>query len=507
MADEMDGEFAEWGLQDEAGRKRRAPPRRPMRSVRKPQARRMVPNIRRPSAKPLPRKQPTPRTRINIRFPTLPLWGTPPTSAGQPPAASPSQAVGIPPAEAMPRQAASSLPAPFGGGNTGGTENVSGHFPALPLSPPTAGATQQGGFDQLRCVQDCLNQTANHQSVPSTPEQGTDDKSPPPEPVMGDAAPEESEWEHPQACSCKACQHNPHPVGCSCIGCQLNNLKAHVTQINQEINSSKKAMGLHERWKISNADYIKWVQKSLNKTLKTKLPITGVLDSRTMKMLRLFQKKAGIKKAKPLESQTEKWLIKNTRTKPSNLSARVLEQETAEAIGVGFEILRSAIQTVQQGDVQVTWPSSQIGIVATNKPKNIKAYESSRIIASWREISPVGIEQVNIRLRCHVQFNGLEVQATFSFDAEGRRSRLMRDTTIVINNPLSLKTFPVTSEYWIGKGIKEYPVIRIPIEFRVDRPWPLENRNETFTLVLSGMYGFGEDQRGIYIENRRVVWN
>ncbi len=238
MADEMDSEFGAWELQDEVGRKRRPPPRKPMLRggvALKQQVSRVAVKTRRPPARFLSLKQPTPRTRLNIRFPTLPLWGMPPTSAGQPSATSSSSWAGMPHAEAMPSQAASSSPTPFSGGNTGGTEGTSDHSPVLPLSPPTVGATQQGGFDQLRCVQDCLNQAANHQPMPSTPEQGGDRKPALSEPTTSDAAPEESEWGHPQGCSCNACQ-GKHPNHCSCLACQVDREFGNMSSTKQAPN-------------------------------------------------------------------------------------------------------------------------------------------------------------------------------------------------------------------------------------------------------------------------------
>ena len=104
-----------------------------------------------------------------------------------------------------------------------------------------------------------------------------------------------------------------------------------------------------------------------------------------------------------------------------------------------------------------------------------------------------------------MQYNGAEVQATFGFTAGGTRSRLMRDSQVNIRNPVSLQTV-VASPRWQRAGISAYPVVRIPIEIRVDHPWPQSNDNWTFTLVLSGMYGFGIEGRN-HIENFEHVQN
>jgi hypothetical protein len=184
------------------------------------------------------------------------------------------------------------------------------------------------------------------------------------------------------------------------------------------------------------------------------------------------------------------------------------EEGTTAALALGFDILKSSIAVMTQGDLNVTWPVSQIGVTWPNKPAlNYNTKTTSQLIINYEKKNPIsGIEQVNVKLRCHVQYNGPEVQATFSFDPEGKRSRLLRDTYIVINNPLSLETQPTSAE-WQRLGIPAYPVVRIPVEFRVDHPWPQDNYNLTFMLVLSGMYGFGATPGGALIENKQEVWN
>jgi hypothetical protein len=179
-----------------------------------------------------------------------------------------------------------------------------------------------------------------------------------------------------------------------------------------------------------------------------------------------------------------------------------------EAAALGFEIIKSVITPMTQGDINVTWPNSPIGVVMSPKPPGLRLNSLLRnnLIINFRTESPVGIEGINVRLRCHVQYNGPDVQATFSFDAEGRRSRFGIDTYITVNNPLSLETRPAGAD-WQRVGVNEYPVVYIPVEFRVDRWWPQSNHNETFMLVISGMYGFGPsaDDRQ-FIKDRRVVY-
>lgn len=174
------------------------------------------------------------------------------------------------------------------------------------------------------------------------------------------------------------------------------------------------------------------------------------------------------------------------------------------AAALGYEILTGAVNTMSEGDLIVTWPTTNVGVIAKDPPQGIRTrtLRNSKEIFSYRKINPItGIEQVNIGLLCHVQYNGMEVQASFSFTANGKRSRLMRDSEIDIRNPLSLETVQAPEE-WRRGGVPEIPIIRIPIEVRVDHPWPQSNDNWTFTLVLGGMYGFGSTSNpNDHIEN------
>jgi len=182
----------------------------------------------------------------------------------------------------------------------------------------------------------------------------------------------------------------------------------------------------------------------------------------------------------------------------------------AAVVQVSFEILKSIISPFTVGDVSVTGPNTPIGVTLSSKPANLRlhALSSERLIINWRESNPIsGFEQVNIKMRCFVQYNGPEVTASFGFDADGRRSRTGRDTSIYINNPLSLETRPASDE-WKRVGVDEYPVIYIPIEFRVDRPWPMSNYNQTFKLVLCGMVGFGSGVNDrTFKKDVRTVYN
>jgi LAS superfamily LD-carboxypeptidase LdcB len=171
----------------------------------------------------------------------------------------------------------------------------------------------------------------------------------------------------------------------------------------------------------------------------------------------------------------------------------------AAVASLGFEILRTTINTFREGDVTLIKPTSQVGVVATGAiPSWVRrnTRDARRVIFRTRESNPIsGLEQVNIQLECIVQYNGPEVKASFSLTAGGARSRVGRDTRITINNPLDLRTRQMPAN-WRRHNINEYPEVRIPITVRVDRPWPMENWNWSFDLMLSGLYGIGVNRNG-----------
>jgi len=183
--------------------------------------------------------------------------------------------------------------------------------------------------------------------------------------------------------------------------------------------------------------------------------------------------------------------------------------EAAAAVGTAFEILKTTITALQAGDVRFEGPSSTIGVRWPGKPTGLRfnATRDSRLIMNYREVHPLfGYEFANIKLRCKIEFNGPEIEVTFAFEPDGKRSRLQTDAVVTIQNPLLLETRPTTAE-WQKLGVPEYPVIRIPVELRVDRMWPWSNYNESFELVLSGMYGFGPSLDKCYIVDRRACWD
>lgn len=181
------------------------------------------------------------------------------------------------------------------------------------------------------------------------------------------------------------------------------------------------------------------------------------------------------------------------------------EPEDAEGFPeLGFDILKTSLGVWWTDDIKVRGPSSQIGVRMPGK-RNLawNWTPASRLVINHRSKTNIGIESVNVKMRCRIRYNGPEVLASFGFDAGGKRSRLARDTEIVINNPLPRKTV-AASAAWRKIGVERFPVIEIPIEFRIDHPWPTSNREETFSLILSGYWGFGAPGLKAII-NRRVV--
>lgn len=174
----------------------------------------------------------------------------------------------------------------------------------------------------------------------------------------------------------------------------------------------------------------------------------------------------------------------------------------AALASLGFEIVTRAISPFTTGDLRVTKPAGQIGVTLPGKANVRWAWtRRSMLVIDHRSRTNAGIESVRVKMRCNISYNGPEVLASFGFDVGGRRSRLGRDTQISINNPLPLMATPAP-ERWHRFGVRYFPIIEIPIEFRVDHPWPTSNREETFSLVLSGNRGFGSAQHRPIIRRR-----
>lgn len=174
---------------------------------------------------------------------------------------------------------------------------------------------------------------------------------------------------------------------------------------------------------------------------------------------------------------------------------------------LAFTVMSAGISEMRSGDVYYTGPSSPIGVTAENVPEGINLVQTTRRAAvfSYEKSNPIsGIEQVNVQLDCIIQYDGPQVQATFQMPRS--RSRLTYDTYIRIENPLSLERLPAPDS-WVDKGITHYPVVRVPITVFIDHPWPRSNLNDSFMLVLSGMYGFAAEPGGEVYEDRNTYWN
>jgi hypothetical protein len=174
------------------------------------------------------------------------------------------------------------------------------------------------------------------------------------------------------------------------------------------------------------------------------------------------------------------------------------------AAEMGYDILKSSISALQEGDIHYNGPTSTIGVRATAMSdelrRKMQASNGRKRIFSYRWVGELTqIEKVNVKLDCYVQYNGPEVEATFHIPADGNRSRLDNDVNINIGNPLSLETKDMPDGFK-ALGIHLYPVVRIPVSVFVDRPWPRSNYKESFMLVVSGLWGFGADGLGTYEE-------
>ena len=169
-----------------------------------------------------------------------------------------------------------------------------------------------------------------------------------------------------------------------------------------------------------------------------------------------------------------------------------------------------AVRRLKKGDVTFRKPDKPVGVVAENMPEELRLKLSPtpvtarKVIFSYRSENNAGMECANVKLVCEVQYNGPEVQAVFDLPADGMRSRLGTDTTIEVQNPLSLERLPAPPG-WRAAGFALLPVVQIPVSIVVDEPWPNDNTKVTFHLVLSGLAGFGRTAGGSFYENYQQV--
>jgi hypothetical protein len=114
------------------------------------------------------------------------------------------------------------------------------------------------------------------------------------------------------------------------------------------------------------------------------------------------------------------------------------------------------------------------------------------------------VENANVKLQCIVQYNGPEVRARFDLSVDGMRSRLGTETSIEVKSQLDLETMEAPDN-WKKIGLKQFPVIYLPVSIFVDEVWPNDNFKASFNLVLSGMYGFGISSGGSFQQEYREV--
>jgi peptidoglycan hydrolase-like protein with peptidoglycan-binding domain len=275
--------------------------------------------------------------------------------------------------------------------------------------------------------------------------------------------------------------------------------------------------GAGRRTRRASQDYVRWVQSILNNVLGTRLKVDGKFGQKTARALRDFQRLAKIGVDGKLGPQTEGALRRFSRTDPPEREVALEQLAPAAKIAAGGLVLNfvkfgmDTFKTIKEGDLSFTGPSAPIGIRTDNVPPefNLRQQTKSLLLTNFIEESKLGVEQVNIKLRCKVIYDGLNLEARFSFDPGGDRSRLLRNTVIRVDPAFDLET-EGAPRGWVSCGVPDYRVLRIPVVFKIDRPWPLDNYNENFELVLSTMYGFGATASGpgrAHIQSRSVKWN
>jgi hypothetical protein len=68
-----------------------------------------------------------------------------------------------------------------------------------------------------------------------------------------------------------------------------------------------------------SAEYIRWVQSALNRTMGARLPVDGIMGSRTRSAIRSFQQQRGLAVDGKVGSQTEAVLIAAGASPPLEL--------------------------------------------------------------------------------------------------------------------------------------------------------------------------------------------
>jgi hypothetical protein len=170
-----------------------------------------------------------------------------------------------------------------------------------------------------------------------------------------------------------------------------------------------------------------------------------------------------------------------------------------EASPLRFQIVEAAISESRVGDVYVAGPDGTVGVAATNLPEGLqlRTTHATRELITYRRESNAGIELVNLKVRCIVEYDGPQVRMSVDFPADGLKSLWLNQSRVMIGNPTGMSTAP-TDEHWQALGVNSYPVIRVPVSVSIDHPWPADSYRVSFNVVLSGMFGFGAAGTGPY---------
>ena len=122
---------------------------------------------------------------------------------------------------------------------------------------------------------------------------------------------------------------------------QLTQMRAsmgHLLHPPPETADTKKDIAIER----TNPGYIRWMQKALNRTMKTNLVPTGTLGLRTRQAIRAFQKKEGLPENGLTSFRTEKRLIERSRIQPPRqMRTGPQEEEAVDPISAGFENLNN----------------------------------------------------------------------------------------------------------------------------------------------------------------------
>jgi peptidoglycan hydrolase-like protein with peptidoglycan-binding domain len=246
----------------------------------------------------------------------------------------------------------------------------------------------------------------------------------------------------------------------------------------------------------------RWLQRALNRVLRARFAVDGRIGPATIGAVRRFQARQRLPVSGNIDAVTEQRLAQAARMPlPSNELELDFEDEpeifsaaTATiSLASGFiQLVRSGFEVARLLDGSFKLDAPSPSLKAPQSPFGIghNEQQARAIIVDLKEDGPFGLERINVKVACVVAYDGINLEASFRTEAGGERTRLMRDVAVRIGTPTTIEK-KIAPDDWQRCGVREYVVMRLPVKVSIDMPFPIDNHEETFELVLSSMYGFG----------------